>query len=130
MRTLIIDKTSESVEFLKAHSDQLGHITVVHDATAALTEFCAAVDAGQPFDLICLDTRLPPIDGIDLLVGFRDYEESRGVVANQAAKIIITTDVCSIDNYYAANSAGCTAFICKPLDWAKFSAELKRLGIP
>jgi two-component system chemotaxis response regulator CheY len=129
MRTLIVDKTPESIELLTSHTARYGEVTVVTDAAQAFASFCAALDSGTPFDLVCLDTQLPPIDGIDLLVGLRDYEESKGIVATRGAKIIVTTDICSIDNYYAANSAGCTAFICKPLDREKFSRELQRLGI-
>ena len=129
MRILIVDTIPESIEILASNTAPLGDVTVLTDAAQAFKSFCAALDSGAPFDLVCIDTKLPPVDGIDLLAELRDFEESRGVVAGGGAKIIVTTDVCSIDNYYAANSAGCTAFICKPLDHDKFSRELARLGL-
>lgn len=129
MRALIVDKEQESVALLWAHLTGLGDLTVVNDGEAAFNAFCAAVDNGQPFDLVCLDTNLPRIDGIDLLAGLRQYEESKGIVAEAGAKILVTTQTCSVDNYYAASSAGCTSFLCKPLEWAKIARELTRLGI-
>ncbi len=129
MRALIVDKEQESVALLWSHLTGLGDVTVVNDGNAAFEAFCAAIDAGAPFDLVCLDTNLPRIDGIDLLAGLRQYEESNGIVAEAAAKILVTTQVCSIDNFYAASSAGCTTFICKPLDWSKLARELERLGL-
>jgi len=129
MRTLIVDAEHHTVNLLTAHLKPLGELTVAPDGATAFEKFCAAIDTGAPFDLICLDTALPFLDGIDLLAGFRQYEESKGIVGGASAAIVVTTDVCSIDNYYAAASAGCTAFICKPVDWNKFSRELERLGL-
>jgi two-component system, chemotaxis family, chemotaxis protein CheY len=129
MRALIVDKEQESVALLWSHLTGLGDVTVVNDGEAAFEAFCSAIDTGRPFDLVCLDTNLPQVDGIDLLAGLRQYEESRGIVADAASKILITTTVCSIDNFYAASSAGCTTFLCKPLDWERLARELTRLGV-
>ncbi|MFM1848256.1 MAG: hypothetical protein RL417_1730 [Pseudomonadota bacterium] len=129
MRALIVDIEKESVTLLWSHLTGVCDLTVVNDGATAFEAFCAAIDTGKPFDLVCLDTELPQIDGIDLLAGFRQYEESKGIVAESGAKILVTTQVCSVDNYFAASSAGCTSFICKPLDWTKLSRELARLGI-
>lgn len=129
MRTLIVDKERESVTLLWSHLTGLGDVTVVNDGDAAFDAFCSAIDGGKPFDLVCLDTNLPRVDGIDLLAGLRQYEESKGIVADAGAKIVVTAQVCDIDNFYAASSAGCTTFICKPLDWSKVARELERLGL-
>lgn len=129
MRVLIVDKEKESVALLWSNLTALGDLTVVNDGETAYNAFCAAIDNGKPFDLVCLDTNLPQVDGIDLLAGLRQYEESQGIVAKAGAKILVTTQVCSIDNYYAASSAGCTTFLCKPLDWEKIARELSRLGV-
>ena len=129
MRVLIVDKEKESVALLWSNLTALGDLTVVNDGETAYNAFCAAIDNGKPFDLVCLDTNLPQVDGIDLLAGLRQYEESQGIVAKAGAKILVTTQVCSIDNYYAASSAGCTTFLCKPLDWDKIARELSRLGV-
>jgi two-component system chemotaxis response regulator CheY len=129
MRVLIVDKEKESVALLWSNLTALGDLTVVNDGETAYNAFCAAIDDGKPFDLVCLDTNLPQVDGIDLLAGLRQYEESQGIVAKAGAKILVTTQVCSIDNYYAASSAGCTTFLCKPLDWDKIARELSRLGV-
>lgn len=49
------------------------------DGREAVTAFTEALDAGEPFDLICLDVMMPEMDGHTALASIRRIESEHGI---------------------------------------------------
>ena len=89
-----------------------------------------AWEQGLPYDLICLDIMMPHVDGIQALMIIRRMEREMGILKPNGARIIIVTN---IDNpsivFEAYYRGGADAYLYKPVDKTKLTAELKRLKL-
>ena len=103
------------------------HIAVTGKEAVAAVH--AALEAGQPYDLICLDILMPEMDGLDALREIRLLEEAKGVPGPGRAKIIMTTGLADKDNVIEARDRQCDYFLVKPVQKAKLTEELRRLRL-
>ena len=78
-------------------------VTAVKDGTAALAEV-----AGQPFDLILLDVRMPGIDGLSLLKQIRERRAD--------AQVVIMTAHGTMETAIQAMQHGAYDYLAKPFD--------------
>ena len=113
-------------EMLKAY----GPTHVAANGREAVAAVCAALDAGDPYKLICLDIMMPEMNGRQALKEIRAQEQWRGIAASpQRAKIVMTTALDDIDNVLAAFKNQCDAYVVKPVHTAKLLGELHELGL-
>jgi two-component system chemotaxis response regulator CheY len=129
MRTLIVedDFTSRLLmqEYLKAYG--LAHVAV--DGQEAVEAVRLALEANQPYELICLDIMMPGLDGHQALHEIRLLEEERGIYSSDGAKIIMTTALDDIENKISAFSGLCDAYLVKPIQKTKLLEELRKLKL-
>lgn len=129
MRTLIAedDPTSRTLlqELLKHH----GPLHVVSTGADAVTAVTTALDAGNPFDLICLDIMMPVMDGRTALKGIRTAEESRGVDCGRGAKVLMVTALNDKINVTQSFRDQCDGYLVKPIDRTKLLSCLNELGL-
>ena len=91
--------------------------------------FRSALEAGESYDLVCLDIMMPELDGYQALKAMRDIEKEKGVPVNQSAKIIMTTALNEGRNVTKAFELGCVAYAGKPIDQEKFENVLRKLEL-
>jgi two-component system chemotaxis response regulator CheY len=129
MKTLIAedDFTSRLIlqEFLKAYGTC--HIAVNGDEAVKAAR--AALDQGEPYDLICLDIMMPEMDGRTALKEIRDDEEERGILSTKGAKIVMTTALNDMENKMGSFHDLCDAYVVKPVKKAKLIEELRALDL-
>ena len=94
-----------------------------------MSAFRMALDAGQPYDLVCLDIMMPEMDGHAALKEMRALEESKGIDSTHGAKIIMTTALGDVKNVAAAYKALCDGYLVKPVDKAKLLGLLDELKV-
>ena len=129
MKTLIVedDFTNRLLlqELLKGYG--LCHVAVngKEGADAALL----ALDAGEPYDLICLDIMMPEMDGQEALRKIRDNEEARGVLSTKGSKILMTTAMGDVKSVNAAFNSLCDGYLTKPIHKEKLVEELRKLKL-
>jgi two-component system, chemotaxis family, chemotaxis protein CheY len=129
LKTLIVedDFTSRLLfqEFLKNYGPS--HIAV--NGREAIEAVCRALEAGEPYDLICLDIMMPEMDGQEALKQIRKQEESRGILPPDGVKVVMTTALDDIKNVLAAYHGLCDAYLTKPIRKEDLLNELRKLKL-
>lgn len=129
MKTLIVedDFTSRLLlqGFLKSHGPS--HVAV--NGREAVEAVRLALEAVEPYDLICLDIMMPEMDGQQALKEIRALEEARGIIPPGGAKIVMITALGDMKSVFAAYSGLCDAYLTKPTQKAKLLKELRKLAL-
>lgn len=129
MRTLIVDDQPANRHVLQRMLAPFGPFTMAADGQEAVAALNRAWDAGQPFDLICLDIMMPGMDGHQALKTIRALEGSRGIRNDVRVKIFMVTaihDSAVVNDSYCD---GCTAYLTKPLDYRLLLGNLVHLKL-
>ena len=129
MKTLIAedDFTSRLImqEILKIYGPC--HIAV--NGKEAVEAVRLALEAGEPYTLICLDIMMPGMDGQEALRQIRAQEEARGILSSNGAKIVMTTALNDMKNVSSAYGSLCDVYLTKPIQKAMLLEELRKLKL-
>jgi len=129
MKILIVDDdfTSRIVlqEILKAY----GPTYIAVNGKEAVVAVRAAMSAGEPYSLICMDIMMPEMDGQQAIKQIRAAEEAEGIISTEGAKIIMTTALGDLKNVFASFKSLCDGYVVKPLDRTKLLDELRKLEL-
>ena len=129
MKTLIVEDDFTSRLLLQEFLRECGASHVAVNGREAVEAFLTAQDAGEPYDLVCLDIMMPEMDGQETLKRLRAAESESGIPAGDGAKVIMTTALGDGENVMAAFREQCDAYLVKPIDKAKLLDELHRLRL-
>ena len=129
MKTLIVEDEITSRVLLRAILKRYGAPQVAMNGREAVDAVRAAIQAGEPFDLICLDIMMPEMDGQQALKRIRQLEEEAGITTERRAKVIMTSAHADRDNVLEAIQSQCDYFLVKPIDGRALLEELRRLGL-
>lgn len=128
MRILIVDDHFANRLVLQAALSPYGQCHVAVNGVEAVDAVDAALDAGEPYDLICMDILMPEMDGHRATARIRGEEEARGIPWEQRSRIVMVTAVDSIRQVMASFRNLCDAYLTKPIEPATVHAELAKLG--
>lgn len=129
MKTLIVEDELTSRVLLREILKRYGVPSVAMNGREAVDAVRAALEAGEPFDLVCLDIMMPEMDGQEALKRIRQLEADAGVDADKRARVIMTTAHADRDNVLAAIQGQCDYFLVKPIDGRVLLDELRRMGL-
>jgi two-component system chemotaxis response regulator CheY len=129
MKTLIVEDDFTSRLLLQELLKHRGEVHIAVNGREAATAVQAAVTAGRPYDLICLDIMMPEMDGHGALGEIRRIEEAAGVRPGEGAKVMMTTALADPRNVIAAYRNLCDAYLVKPIDKARLLDTLRTLGL-
>ena len=129
MKILLAEDDFASRKFMGKFLQKYGDCDVTVDGEEAVDAFLMAMEDDEPYDLVCLDVMMPVLDGYQALKAIRDIEKERGIVGNDAVKIIMTTALNEEKNVKKAFEMGCTVYCGKPVDLEKFEMALKKLAL-
>ena len=107
----------------------IGGCDVVVNGQEAIDAFKLALAESVPYDLICLDIRMPVIDGIDVLKTIRSIEDQSGIGGLDRVKIIMVTGLSHAKHVIEAFKDGCEAYVIKPVEKTKLFEEIGKLGL-
>lgn len=65
-----------------------GKCDVADNGRTALAMYQDAIDNNKPYQLVCMDSGLPEMDGLQLLREIRAFERTRGLVGREGARIM------------------------------------------
>ena len=91
----------------------------------AVGAFSAALERGQPYDLVCMDIMMPEMDGREAVRQVRAIEAAHGILSTFGAKIIMTTTVDDIKEVIRCFRELCDAYLMKPIDLSKLLYHMK-----
>ena len=125
MKTLIVEDDFTSRLLLQEILKRFGELHIAVNGKEAVAAVRAAMDAGTPYDLICLDIMMPEMDGKEALEQIRGMEEARGIGFSHGATIFMTTALDRLKDVIQAFYGLCDAYLCKPIEKAKLLHELQ-----
>lgn len=129
MKILIVEDESGSRTVLQRFLEPYGKCHIAVDGAEAMECFNRAIGDGAPFDLICLDIRMPKIDGLEVLRRLRKSEQERGIRPLEGTKVIMTTQADEPSDVLGAFKSGCEAYVIKPIDRQTLLREIQKLGL-
>jgi two-component system chemotaxis response regulator CheY len=128
MKTLIVEDDFTSRVLLQEILKKDGTVHVAVNGKEAVEGVRAALDDGEPYDLICLDIMMPEMDGYQALKEIRAIEESRGIRSPDGSRIFMTTALSGMKNVVQAFNSSCDAYLLKPIEKAKLLERLQEFG--
>ena len=129
MKTLIVDDNATDRKLLQIMLRPYGTSDTAVDGNDALRAIDGAIAGGQPYDLVCLDIKMPNMDGQAALRAIRDAESRRGVAAGQGVKVVMMTCLNDKLNVITAFREQCDGYLVKPVERKKLSGVLEKLGL-
>jgi two-component system, chemotaxis family, chemotaxis protein CheY len=129
MKTLIVEDDFTSRLLLQELLKPFGEVHIAVNGREAVSAVGAALEANQPYNLICLDIMMPEMDGHEALKCIRNKELERGIAPASGSKIIMTTALDQSKSIISAFRALCDAYLVKPIDRAKLISHLHQFQL-
>jgi len=129
MKCLIVEDDFAASELLKTYIASYADCTVAADGHEAARAVQKALKQGQHYDLICLDIRMPKMDGHDTLRAIRQMEKKHGINSRDSARVIMITALDGYRQIRKAFQAGCEAYLIKPIRKQELLEKIKELGL-
>ncbi len=129
MKTLIVEDELTSRVMLRELLKRYGAPHIAMNGREAVETVGLALEAGAPFDLICLDIMMPEMNGQTALKRIRQLEADAGLTAQNRARVIMTTAHSDKENVLEAIQGQCDYFLVKPIDGRTLLVELMRMGL-
>ena len=129
MKALIVEDDFTSRLILQEFLKNYGPAHVAVNGNEAVQAVRMALDAGEPYQLICLDIMMPQMDGQEALKQIRALEEARGILSTNGAKIVMTTALGDMKNMSDAYYSLCDVYLTKPIRLEAFLEELRKLEL-
>ncbi|ODT17710.1 response regulator transcription factor [Hyphomicrobium sp. CS1BSMeth3] len=116
MKILVIEDDRETGEFIKNGLEEAGHVVDLA-ATGRDGLFLAA---GEPFDIIIADRRLPGIDGLSIVKTIR----ASGI----KTPVLFLTTMSGVGDRVEGLEAGADDYLVKPFAFAELTARVNALS--
>ncbi len=130
MRSLIVEDDFVSRKLLHTILAPYSRCHMAVNGKEAVYAFKAALEAGAPYKLICMDILMPELNGQEALKQIRTLERLHGVSANDEAKIVMITVLDDPQNVVEAYyKGGATSYVPKPVDKKLFLKLLHNIGV-
>ena len=129
MRVLIVEDDFISRKVLNNFMRDYGECDVAVNGEEGLAAINEAVRAKSHYDLICLDIKMPGMDGIETLRRIREIEQENKVALGEGAKILMTTSVKDRSEIVKAFHDNCDGYLRKPIAKKKLIESLEKLGL-
>jgi two-component system chemotaxis response regulator CheY len=127
LRFLIVEDDPIYQKMLEAFLESYGISTMVENGENAITFFEAALNEGTPYNMVCLDIKLPGIDGLRVLSKMRVMEA--GAKLPEKTKIMILTASEETAYMMEAFSNEADAYLKKPIQRGDLIEQLILMGI-
>jgi len=129
LKILIVEDDFVCRKLLQMYLSEFGDCFVAVNGQEAVEAVASAYNESYPYDLICLDIRMPEMDGQEALGAIRRIERERGIAGLDCIKVIMTTGLDDSGNIMGAFRTGCEAYLVKPVEKGKLIKEMEKLGL-
>jgi len=125
MKSLIVEDEFTSRMQIKYFLEKYGPCDTVVNGSEAVKAFKMAIAVRQPYDLICLDIKLPEKNGHQVLEEIREIEKNMDPLRAKPAKIFMTTAMADADN--VGETLGlCNEYLLKPVGREMLDQKLRK----
>ncbi len=123
LRILLAEDGEDNQELINLHLTFAGaQVTLAENGKQACTAALAALNSGQPFDLILMDMQMPEMDGYEATAHLRSHGYTHPIVALTAHVMTGDKEKCL--------AAGCDDFLGKPIDPTLLLSTAARMAHP
>ena len=129
MKTLIVEDDFTSRLLLQEYLKVYGTLHIALNGEEAVEAVRVALEAGKPYNLICLDIMMPKMDGQEALKEIRALEAAKGIWSTSGAKVVMTTALGNMKNVHTAFGNLCDSYLVKPIDKTKLLETLHQLAL-
>jgi len=129
MKALIVEDDLTSRLLLHKILNNYGQSHVAVNGKEAVEAVRSALEAGEPYDLICLDIMMPEMDGQEALRQIRKQEEIKGILSSNGAKIVMISALEDPKSVVSSFYQLCDAYLVKPIEKADLVAVLGKLKL-
>jgi two-component system, chemotaxis family, chemotaxis protein CheY len=129
MKTLVVEDDFTSRVLLQELLKGYGPVHVAVNGKEAIEAVRVSLEAGEPYNLICLDIQMPEMDGHLALKEIRTMEEAKGYVAGRRSRVFMTTALADKENIMEAIKGQCDYFLAKPIQKKTLLKELQRFKL-
>lgn len=130
MKILIVDDEFLNRRVLRELFAEFGECDIAVNGQEAIDSFVLAHQSKHPYDLICMDIKMPVIDGLKALQVIRQTEKEMKIPSSLAVKVLMTTAVDDphtvIEAFYECDA---TSYLIKPVNRSKLVKELRQLKL-
>jgi two-component system chemotaxis response regulator CheY len=131
MKTLVVEDDFTCRVLLAELLSPYGQCDVAVDGEEAIAAVQGSLTAGKPYDLVCLDIKMPKLDGRAALKKIRTLEEAAGCwPGNGAARVVMTTSVSDPANIMKAFKDQCDGYLVKPVTEQALQDALAKVQLP
>lgn len=127
MKSLVAEDDLTSRTLLRHFLSQFGECDVVEDGRQAVDAVHNARVERKSYDLVCMDLRMPVMNGHEAIREIRKQEAAAGAL--RTARIIVTTAHSDMESITQALLGKCNSYLVKPIDTRKLHSELLELGL-
>ena len=129
MKILIVEDDFLSRTLLQEFLNSYGPSYIAVNGKEAVEAARIALEAKEPYDVICMDIMMPEMDGQTALQEIRAMEGAMGVKPDKRSKILMTTALDDPKSVVASYRSQCDAYLVKPITRKKLTEELRKLKL-
>jgi two-component system chemotaxis response regulator CheY len=129
MKTLVVEDEFTNRLLLQSLLARYGDCHIAVNGEEAVNAFHQAVDSRSYYNLICMDIRMPGMDGVEAVRQIRALEEEHGVLSTAGVNILMVTAMDEPKEVFQSFHALCDAYLIKPIDANKLIEELRKMEL-
>ena len=129
MKCLVVEDDFTCRLLLQRLLLKYGEAHVAVNGTEAVSAIANALNAGEPYNLVCLDITIPELDGLGVLKQMRAMEKAKGTRNGCGMKVIMTTSSKDVNNVFSAFSEQCDVYLTKPINNDDLMRDLRKLRL-
>lgn len=128
MKVLIVEDDLSSFVYLEKLLPEGTESVRAADGEQALTLFKESIKSGSKFDVVFVDLLLPKIDGHEVLLNIREFEEQSEIKDSDSTPLVVVTSVDDPESLSFAKIAGCVDYLQKPIVKQAVNDVLERIS--
>lgn len=131
MKILIVDDEPSVQEILTLNLGQYGACHVTDDGREAVTAVKRALNEKNPYQLICLNLKMPTMNSFQALAEIRSLEKAKGIRPVDRVKVLIISGTDDPNDVARAayQEGNCNGYLTKPFGRKDLYAQLEKIGL-